>query len=384
MLGNRRFISDTFCEVHDLLEPWIDDSFYEFEHHSVVPGAVYMINRAQVNRNADKVRQIAEDGQVTVIVSNPTEGSETLKQHMHQLGYTDLCLQGKILLLGGGDMESDYHYLAYDNFLPKVFDYSENTSASKYIDDIFSKIDKPYKFLFFNGRSRPARQYLLHAFQHQGLLDHALWTNLQSRAGTPHKIINLPVDGRDLMLEPFPVKRLDARYELERYRENLDREVVEEYAKPQLFQRNGAVEWGDIYIHPDPYIDTYFSVITETVFTYPYSFRTEKLWKPVAMGHPFIVVANQGYYRDLHNLGFRTFGHVIDESFDAIENNLERLQRINDVVRHLCSQDLGTFLAATQEVCEHNQAHLWHMRDQVRQEFPSRFHQFMIDQGVIQ
>jgi hypothetical protein len=63
--------------------------------------------------------------------------------------------------------------------------------------------------------------------------------------------------------------------------------------------------------------------VSETVFTYPYSFRTEKIWKPIAIGHPWIAVSNFGYYRDMHELGFKSFGHLIDEKFDLIYNNVD-------------------------------------------------------------
>ena len=110
---------------------------------------------------------------------------------------------------------------------------------------------------------------------------------------------------------------------------------------------------------------------------YPYSFRTEKIWKPVVMGHPFIAVANQGYYRDMHHLGFKTFGHVVDESFDLIENNQDRLARIAQVVEDLCQQDLASFLKECYNVCKYNQQHLAEMRLKVRQEFPDRFFDFL-------
>ena len=118
-------------------------------------------------------------------------------------------------------------------------------------------------------------------------------------------------------------------------------------------------------------------MVTETVFNYPYSFRTEKIWKPIAIGHPWIAVDNQGYYRDLHNLGFQTFGHVIDESFDSMENNQDRLERIAQVIEDLCRQDLASFLRECYNVCKYNQQHLAEMRQQVRQEFPNRFEQFI-------
>jgi len=90
-----------------------------------------------------------------------------------------------------------------------------------------------------------------------------------------------------------------------------------------------------------------------------------------------VFVSNRGYYRDFHNLGFRTWGHLIDESFDLIDNVQDRIDRIAAVVADLCRQDLPSFLQAAQEVCKYNQQHLAEMRVKVRQEFPDRFFQFI-------
>ena len=113
--------------------------------------------------------------------------------------------------------------------------------------------------------------------------------------------------------------------------------------------------------------------MTETVFEYPYSFRTEKTAKVLAMGHPFIVAASVGYYRDLRNLGFCTFDTVIDETFDQIENHQDRMDRIYDTVQDLCSQDLGSFLSACQDICKYNQQHLQELIPRIRSEFPPQF-----------
>jgi hypothetical protein len=95
------------------------------------------------------------------------------------------------------------------------------------------------------------------------------------------------------------------------------------------------------------------------------------------MGHPFVVAANVGYLKDLRNMGFQTFGHVIDESYDLIEDVQQRLNRIADVVRDLCQQDLASFQKECYNVCEHNQQQLAAMRIKVRAEFPDRFQQFV-------
>jgi hypothetical protein len=177
------------------------------------------------------------------------------------------------------------------------------------------------------------------------------------------------------------IQYLPAEYEYSTYCNNVGKKQIiptadlsrNHFAKHDLF----GGEWGEIYINPRAYIDTYFSVVTETVFDYPYSFRTEKIWKPIAMCHPWIAVANQGYYRDMHNLGFQTFGHVIDETFDSIENNQDRLERIALVIEDLCQQDLASFLNECYNVCKYNQQHLAEMSIKVRKEFPDRFAQFI-------
>jgi hypothetical protein len=184
------------------------------------------------------------------------------------------------------------------------------------------------------------------------VLDQALWTNLDSAAGA--------------------IKLLPACYEFDFYKQNTTMSLSG-YAKPALFNN----DWGEIYLNPRPYLDTYFSLVTETVFDYPYSFRTEKIWKPIAIGHPFVVVANLGYYRDLHDLGFRTFGHVIDESFDKIENNQDRLNSIITVVKDLCQQDLSGFITETREICKYNQQHLFELAPLIRSQFPTQLEKFI-------
>jgi hypothetical protein len=180
----------------------------------------------------------------------------------------------------------------------------------------------------------------------------------------------------DVMATPTPIQHLPTKYEVDRYRNPFIGPIVPDrtFIKQDLFNR----EWGEIYLTPEPYVDTYFSLVTETVCAEStYSFRTEKLAKPLTIGHPFIVVSNAGFYKDLHNLGFRTFGHVIDESFDSIDNAQDRLDRITSIVTDLCKQDLAGFLKECYTVCKYNQQQLAELRTQVRQEFPDRFSQFI-------
>jgi hypothetical protein len=372
MLVRPKVVLDTFCEVYDQLKPWAVDEFWDFDQHTVIPGAVYLVGRQQFKQHVEVLTKLAQQGTIKIILSNPAEGSDTLRGQAIMLGISELVSQGRILLIGGGDMAPEWRCLRYDSFLPKLYDYEENLAAAAQVDDLFAKTHKPYKFLFLNGRMRSNRKYLLERFRLSGLLDQAIWSCLDAQSG-PGRSLRLIHNGVNLMETVRPAQTLDPYYEVDRYQQNTNRAMDQAYIKHQLFDQ----EWGEIYLKAEPYQDTYFSVVTETVFEYPYSFRTEKIWKPIAIGHPFIAVSNAGYYRDLHNLGFQTFGHVIDESFDQIEDNQLRIERIAQVVEDLCQQDLALFQQQCYNVCKYNQQHLSEMRLQVRGEFPDRFFQFL-------
>jgi len=386
MIGNYKLIVDEHSEVYRELSPWIDGEFWNLDQHTIVPGAIYIFCRESVNQWSEQIKQLAQDRTVTVVLDNAAEGSETIVNWAARVGIADLIHQKKILLISGGDMSPDWNCLFFEYFLPKILDFDENVETATRSDEIFANTKKPYKFLFLNGRMRNHRKYLLERFKLSGLLDQSLWTCLDTslQLVTHHNRgrwwnydsqIELEHNGENLMTRPSDIHVLPARYEAEPHRAQLDTQPSSNAPsiKWQLFNQT----WGDAIIDGEAYRDTYFSLVTETVFNYPYSFRTEKIWKPIAVGHPFIAVANCGFYRDLHNLGFKTFGHVIDEGFDRIDNNQKRIERIADVVEELCAADLDNFLAECYNVCKYNQELYAEYRHRVPREFPEQFHQFI-------
>lgn len=349
MLGNRKLIVDVFCEVKEFTKHCQDGEFHDLATHDIVPGAIYLISRQQFFSNAELIKQLATAGTILPVLGNPAEGSDTMLKQIQGLGIVDLVQKNRILIITGGYLQDDIPHLYYENFLPKILDYAENIQA---IEDYWKhwSTQRAYKFLCLNGRGRPHRRQLLTNFS--DILNMALWTNLDSAAG--------------------PIKLLDEKYEFDFYKQNINLDQTG-YVKYSLFDN----QWGEIYLNSLLYLDTYFSLVTETVFDYPYTFRTEKIWKPIAIGHPFVAVANCGYYRDLHKLGFKSFGAWIDESFDKIENNQERLFCILKLVRDLCNQDLSAFITETKEVCKYNQQLLAELSPKIRSQFPKQFEQFI-------
>ena len=369
---------DRFSEVFDLLEPYISESFYNFAEAAECHGAVYVVGRQNLLDNMERFCAMAHSGLYGMIFCNACEGSWTLKSQIVQLKIDHLVAQGKILLIGGADIGPQYPCLTLDHFLIRIMDYPENRTAQARTQDIFDSEHKPYTFLFLNGRARPHRKYLYERMRRRGLLDRSLYTMLDAKP-TIVRHFNFVENDINVMATTSELRRLPDHYEVPRYREPVFGPITDRtYLKQELFRR----EWGEIYLEPAAYIDTYFSLVTETVCAESnISFRTEKIAKPLAMGHPFIVASTPGFYRDLRSLGFQTFGHVIDESFDNIDNPQDRMDRITDTVADLCNQDLASFLAACEDVCKYNQQHLDVFTAETRRSFPDRFFQFLQRHG---
>jgi hypothetical protein len=78
-------------------------------------------------------------------------------------------------------------------------------------------------------------------------------------------------------------------------------------------------------------------VVTETCFWQSKTHLTEKIFKPVALRMPFLLLGcanNLSYFKDY---GFKTFSDYWDESYDSIEDPVTRLQAVTQVLKKLCS-----------------------------------------------
>jgi hypothetical protein len=378
MPSSVRLFVDRFSEVFDILEPYTADCFYNFAEAADETGATYVVGRQNLLDNMQRFCHMADSGQYNMIFCNACEGSWTLESQILQLKIDQRIRDGRILLLGGAEVAAQYPCLTLDHFLIRIMDYPENRVAQSSTPYIFQKKHKPFKFLFLNGRARPHRKYLYERFRQRDLLHHSLYTMLDTKP-TIVRHFTLHEGDINVMATNSELRRLPDDYEVDRYRGPVFGPITD---RTNLKQELFRWEWGEIYLEPRPYVDTYFSLITETVCAESdCSFRTEKIAKPLAMGHPFIVAANAGFYRDLKNLGFRTFSHVIDESFDSIANAQDRMDRITDVVADLCDQDLASFLAACEDVCKYNQQYLDVFTAETRRSFPERFFQFIKQHG---
>jgi hypothetical protein len=106
------------------------------------------------------------------------------------------------------------------------------------------------------------------------------------------------------------------------------------------------------------YTDSYASFVLETLYDAEQSggaFITEKTFKAILNGHPFVVFGCAGSLATLRKLGYRTFDHLIDNSYDSIEHNTDRFRATMQAVESLLDQDLHSWYQACLPDIRHNQ-----------------------------
>jgi hypothetical protein len=102
------------------------------------------------------------------------------------------------------------------------------------------------------------------------------------------------------------------------------------------------------------YDDTVFSLVTETSVENNLLFLTEKIYKPIMIGHPFVVWGNPGTLEYLRKQGYETFPELFDESYDKEKNKAERLKKIIDLCKNT---PVKSWSQETIEKIEHNKQH---------------------------
>lgn len=114
----------------------------------------------------------------------------------------------------------------------------------------------------------------------------------------------------------------------------------------------------------DLFRNSYFSIVTETYFFHGFwqndlesKFFTEKTFNAIMMKHPFVLVGKPYSLQFLRDYGYKTFAPYIDETYDTIENDQDRLIAIVDEVERLVNMSDDEFIEWQRniaEIVEHN------------------------------
>lgn len=129
------------------------------------------------------------------------------------------------------------------------------------------------------------------------------------------------------------------------------------------------------------YEQSWYSVICETSFTGSSFFPTEKISKAMYGERVFVTFAPCQYLRYLRELGFETFGDIIDESYDEDLVDLERYKKAFAEMMSLTYQDPVKVYEKAKTRLEHNHQHMFvleqqtklKMQDLLEQKIPKQF-----------
>ena len=271
--------------------------------------------------------------------------------------YVDLARQGFLNfgIIGSCDGIDDVMCLNIHEFFHVTLSEPNRLRAMDATERVYSTHNKPFKFLFLNGRAAYHRINLWKKLEKNHTLGSSLRSWLSVDLGED---VNYNSQDHTGVQVDIAVKLLPPEYENPLWDvAEIDNVYKDDWPRYRQFKNQmWRHHWIDGHVVPAQYADTYFGVITEsTGFNEP--FLTEKTYKSILAGHPFIIAGAAGYYRELHKLGFETFGKFIDEAFDSEPNMDQRMTMIAEQVQRLCQSDLEKFLSQCKEICLYNKQH---------------------------
>jgi hypothetical protein len=193
---------------------------------------------------------------------------------------------------------------------------------------------KPYKYGFISmnriiTNDRSYRIYFVSLLKAQGLLDHGL---------VSFNVVDHTFDDwRDETADPNSKLTEQAKQHAETHLVNIDRLVIDNYQLPGSASANIPRNIDTHVLNTHVNVDAFWHIVTETVFYYPKLHLTEKIFKPIVSKQPFMLLAAPGNLAYLKSYGFKTFDSVIDESYDAIEDNDLRTEAVVKQLQWYCN-----------------------------------------------
>jgi hypothetical protein len=109
-------------------------------------------------------------------------------------------------------------------------------------------------------------------------------------------------------------------------------------------------------------VDSFWHIVTETVFYYDKLHLTEKIFKPIVSKQPFMLLAAPGNLAYLKSYGFKTFDSIIDETYDTIQDNDRRTEAVVEQLHWYCNLTPGEktdVIKQLEPIIQHNFNHFY-------------------------
>lgn len=127
------------------------------------------------------------------------------------------------------------------------------------------------------------------------------------------------------------------------------------YTNTAINELDGVPTFTSHYVSKHIEDNTWISIVSETLEDDSIFFPTEKTGKPMLCAKPFIALSGKYFLKNLRDIGFKTFHPIIDESYDLIDDKVERVKSAFNSFLNLSKQDPLIIRKQLQEVLDHNE-----------------------------
>jgi hypothetical protein len=230
--------------------------------------------------------------------------------------------------------------------------FSYSTNILKEIRDgqhaVMTQKPRPYKFIALNRRCHAHRFAVftkLYPYKDQGLLSFA-------KAG--HQELDLAPSFNYYINQKSKFKQDFPSIYNEWTTQDLDSVIPLELNKDLDPYDHFSLTTNPINDeHTLKFYQSYLHIVIET--SVHSVFFSEKTFKPVKYFQPFILIGGSGSLKKLKELGYKTFEKYIDEGYDDIDNNQERIAyAVNSAVNFMTQDNLPSIINDMFQILKHN------------------------------
>lgn len=267
-----------------------------------------------------------EDKDKRVVFDGSFEGGNDYTQHAINKFLEYHNIKDAIYLTMNEKVSLTENYIHYKNYCWTL-----------YKEKNYPRIDltnRPFLFTYLGGYARPDKCLVFNRLFEQEMLQEAIWSF--SGATADATSIHF-VDGS---LDILP-KYLDINLKYK-----ISKVLEEKVAWEKTFKE----------INLDFY-KSRFSLVQETEMCSDSNRYTEKTYKCLTIGHPFIIAGNYQVLRLLRKDGFKTFSPYINEDYDDIEDKNDRVNALITETKRLCSMsesEWSDLLINIEPILKHN------------------------------
>ena len=262
------------------------------------------------------------------------DNPERIDQYLNQCRYLDA-------------LPNDCYHIVSANtaadLLPTATYFSEHEFFFRHVNryQLFDyPVERKYEFTALNRVHKWWRAAVMSDLRVHGILKNSMWS---------YNCVSLKED--DYEANPIEVDVYD-----ELWRDRMHEFVLD-----------GPFHWGQFNKHQqnnhqivntELYTQSYFQIVIETHLDADQSggaFITEKTWKPIKYGQPFVVIGTPGTLAALRSAGYNVFDDVLDNTYDTIENNTERYIAVRKLLSSMQEQGVTDLFKKCQPGIVHNQ-----------------------------